>query len=93
MKNLSITLYILAALFLTGGSALADQKRYVVDDLGKITEEKLMILNDRARDISEKYRIDVAFFLTDDSYAGEMTLNDYATKCFQRFIGLKPTDL
>jgi len=61
----------------------------VVDDTGIVSEEKLKILNDRARDISEKHRIDVAFFLTDNSYAGEMKLDDYATKCFQNFIGFE----
>ena len=87
MKYLSIIRYILVALLLTGGTALAHQKRYVVDFSGKITDKNLIILNDRARAISDKYQMNVAFFLADDSYAGKMTLNDYATKCFQRFIG------
>jgi len=89
VKNLSIIRYILVALLLTGGTALADQKRYVVDYSGKLSEKKLEILNDRARTISEKYQMNVAFFLADDSYASEMTLNDYATKCFQSFIGFE----
>jgi len=87
VKHLTIIRYILVALLLTGGTALADQKRYVVDDTGILSEKNLKNLNDRARAISEKYRMNVAFFLADNSYAGKMTLNDYATKCFQSFIG------
>jgi len=89
MKYLSIIRYILIALLLTGGTAHADQKRYVVDYSGKVSETNLKILNDHARTISEKYQMNVAFFLTDNSYADEMTLNDYATKCFQDFIGFE----
>ena len=89
MKIMNIIRYILVALLLTGGSATAAEKRYVVDHTGIITDQKLKILNDRARDISEKYQINVSFFLTDNSYVGLMTLDDHVNKCFQNFIGFE----
>ena len=84
---MSIIRNILIALLLTGGAAAAAEKRYVVDHTGIITIEKLEILNDHARRISEKHQINVAFFLTDNSFDGKMTLNDYAEQCFDKFIG------
>jgi len=89
MKYLTIIRYILVALLLTSGNALAAQKRYVVDYSGIISEKDLKTLNNHALTISEKYQMNVAFFLADNRYTGKMTLNDYATKCFQSFIGFE----
>jgi len=79
---------ILVVVLLTCCAAAAAEKRYVVDYSGIITEQKLKMLNDRARAISEKYQMNVAFFLTDNIYTSDMTLIEHATKSFQRFIGI-----
>jgi len=89
MKYKSKIQYLLVALLLNSSTAFAAPKRYVVDDTGILSEKKLKTLNDRAQTISEKYQMQVAFFLADNLYTREMTLDDYATECFQSFIGFE----
>jgi len=92
---------ILLALFLPN-TALAQEKRYVVDENGidrnglyapeyaYLNEDDLARLNSRAREISQKYNIDVAFVF---AVRGWQNLKAYAEECYTKYLGADSTGI
>ena len=64
MKSLFF-IFIASFIFLTHSPAFASEKRYVIDDMGVLTESQHEVLNDHAWKISKKHRHHVYFFLSD----------------------------
>ena len=77
LKRIACALAALALAALLALPAFAAGKPLVVDDLGKISETSLANLNSLARRISDKYQVDVGFFLTSGTYAPGQTLSEY----------------
>jgi len=97
---------LLLSLFLPN-AASADEKRYIVDDSFHIVKEDLAKLNDRAREISQKYNLNVAFLLlgehllrspraSSDGYSATFSreaLKDYVEKRYIEFLGADSTGI
>ena len=58
----------------------------VVDDMDKISKNGLDELNAYAREISDKYRMDAAFFLPANDYAPDQTLSEYVREYWSNVI-------
>jgi uncharacterized protein len=77
-KKALLGLALLLALALAlAPAALAADKSLVVDDMGKISAARQEELNTYANQISDKYNMDVAFFLSTHDYAPEQKLGVY----------------
>ena len=83
--SIAVLTTLLTVLIAPCTALAAAEKRYIVDNFGAIDERALLVLNDRARSISLKYNLDVAFFLMDNDYAGP-ELNEYAEKSYREFL-------
>jgi len=90
MKRISCLLAALAFALVLAVPAFAADKVLVVDDLQKISEKGLDELNTYARQISEKYQIDAAFFLLPNDYAPGQTLMEYTRERYLNAQKLGP---
>jgi len=67
-------------------SSFAAVDALIVDNRQKISENGLAALEKYAREISDKYQMDVAFFLSTNEYAPEKKLSEYTR---ERFLGIR----
>ena len=90
IRRLLCALSALALLLLFAVPAFAENKVLVVDDMEKISDKSMEELNTYARQISEKYQMDVAFFLLSNDYAPSQTLTEYARERYLNVQKLGP---
>ncbi|MDR2586621.1 MAG: M48 family metalloprotease [Prevotellaceae bacterium] len=86
VKSIWLALFVS---LLMPNTLFAEEKRLVFDNTGSITDSELEALNDYARNISQKRRFNVAFLLTDSSYAPQKELFYFALEHYSKNIGYK----
>ena len=75
-RSISVLLIALFAVLLLPIHAKAAVFDRVIDEVDILSESRLAELNEYAQEISDTYRIDVAFFLLSDEYASYSTLSE-----------------
>jgi len=91
-KYRAFSIAVFAALLMVFGlscASLANERRYIIDNVGVLTDTELVSLSDHANNISRKHRVDVGFFLADSDYAPDKSLIDYTKGLYIEFFGYR----
>ena len=94
MKYIDIQKTVLTTLFVAMLMTLAlpcaasvDEKKYIIDNTGIISEKQLKELNVHAQNVSDKHGFNITFLLTDSSYRPDSSLFLHALKRFSGLVG------